>query len=76
MVKAKARRDRKSKNAKPRPLRVQWNVSEAQGYYTALEVGANSLDGKAGLLMVAKVSNVQVVEGTGVSWVASHATML
>jgi hypothetical protein len=75
--KVKARRDRKFKNAAQEAIEA--TTSGRKRKRTALGVGANSLDGKANLSMskreVAKVSSVQVAEGTGVSWVSLLAKM-
>jgi hypothetical protein len=76
-ARAKARRDRKSKNTKEAVEATTSAGTAKRGRKRRVEV--NTADGEADQVMpkrkVARVSNVQVVEGTGVAWVAPLAKM-
>jgi hypothetical protein len=77
-AKAKARRDRKSKKATQEAVETTTPAGTIKRGRKR-KVEAKSVDGEANVSMpkrkVAKVSNVQVAEGTGVSWVAPLAKM-
>jgi hypothetical protein len=82
-AKAKARRDRKSRKATQEAVEATTSTSMIirgrKRKSTALGVEANSLDGEANQAMpkrkVAKASNAEVAEATGVPWVAPLAKM-
>jgi hypothetical protein len=76
-ARAKARRDRKSKNTKEAVEATTSAGTTKRGRKRRVEV--NTADSEAAQVMpkrkVARVSNVQVVEGTGMAWVAPLAKM-
>jgi hypothetical protein len=82
-AKAKARRDRKSKNATQDAVEATTSTSTVKRgrkrESTALEVAANSPNVEAGPSepkgKVARVSDVQVAEATEVPWTAPVANM-
>lgn len=83
VAKAKARRDRKSKNATQEVVKATTSAGTVKRGWkrksTTLEAEANSVDGEANQAMpkrkVARVSNTEVAEATGVPWVAPLAKM-